>query len=403
MLLLPIRLDVLFPRLPVMNYVIIAVTTLVTFAAWANGYWDGRWLEEPWVYALLLKDWSSPIGWFGSTLLHADPFHWFFNMAFLWVFGNAICAKVGNWRYLGLYVLFTLAASWFHLFIDDNPALGASGSINGIIGFYFALYPINQIKIFYWFLLKPGTFQLTGYWVIGFWLLGDIYGALSGGAGVAYGAHLGGFLGGLVLAFILLKYKMIEFQRADNEHLFQRFFGRFNSDELTKEMCDYCTSIGDQELRVKLGDLEEQVILAVILARMMKTKNVKSDDLIFCASSGEWRSLSRYFHQRLQGTRKERIELKELPLSLSATQMVANQANAAQLVITQTIKALSINIRSWGQHAFYVHRNGDNHGPYPADLLADYYEQGYVLSEDLVFDNKSQQWAPIQELFSRVR
>ena len=179
MLLLPIRLDVLFPRLPVMNYVIIAITTLVTVAAWSNGYWDDSWYFEPWVNALILQDWSAPIGWFGSTLLHGDFFHWFFNMAFLWVFGNAICAKVGNWRYLALYILFTLAASCFHLLIDDSPALGASGSINGIIGFYFALYPINQIKMFYWFLLRPGTFDVTGYWVIAFWLLGDIYGALT--------------------------------------------------------------------------------------------------------------------------------------------------------------------------------------------------------------------------------
>ena len=402
MLLLPIRLDVLFPRLPVMNYVIIAITTLVTVAAWSNGYWDDSWYFEPWVNALILQDWSAPIGWFGSTLLHGDFFHWFFNMAFLWVFGNAICAKVGNWRYLALYILFTLAASCFHLLIDDSPALGASGSINGIIGFYFALYPINQIKMFYWFLLRPGTFDVTGYWVIAFWLLGDIYGALTGGGGVAYGAHLGGFMGGMALAFVLLKYKMIAFQRADNDHLFQRYFGRFNSDDLTKEMCSYCAALGEQELRVKLGDLEEQVISAAMLARMMQSKNAKSDDLIYSKSSGEWLSLSRYFHQCLQGNDKERVELQELPISMSATQMVSHQANAAQTVITQTIKALSVNIRTWGQQGFYVHRNGDNHGPYPADLLADYYEQGYILSEDLVFDNKSQQWTPMQELFARA-
>ena len=402
MLLLPVRLDVLFPRLPIMNYGIIIVTTIVTFAAWFQGDWETAWHEVAWVDMLMLHSWSSPIGWFGSTLLHADVFHWLFNMVFLWVFGNAICAKVGNWRYLGLYVLFTLAASWFHLLIDDSSALGASGSINGIIGFYFALYPINQIRMMYWIFLRPATFQLTGYWVIGFWLLSDLYGALSGSGGVAYGAHLGGFIGGVALAFVLLKYKFIEFQRADNDHLFQRFFGRFNADELTKPMCAYCRSLGEKELRIKLGDLDEQKIAASLLARMMETKNAKSDDLIYSELTDEWKSLSRYFHQCLRDN-DEQFILQNQQQDSSSTQMVSTKMHSVGVSITQTVKTLSVNIRSWGEQAFYVHRNGDNHGPYPAPLLADYYEQGYILSEDLVFDVQTQQWSPMQEMFARSR
>ena len=68
MLLVPIRLDVLFPRLPIMNYFIIGITTLVTFWAWTQGNDWVFWLDANSVAPLKLTDWAHPVGWLGSAL-----------------------------------------------------------------------------------------------------------------------------------------------------------------------------------------------------------------------------------------------------------------------------------------------------------------------------------------------
>ena len=364
MLLLPVRLDVLLPRTPWMNFAIIAITTIVTFLWW---FVFPEKIQEMFV----LQSWSEPWGWFASTLVHGDIFHWFFNMMFLWIFGNAICSKIGNWRYIGLYLFFTLTAGVFHLLMSDAGAIGASGAINGVIGFYFALYPINQIKMFYWYGLRSGTFQITGYWVILFWLAGDIYGAVNGGGGIAYGAHLGGFIGGMLLAFIFLKLKLVDFQKADNNHLFQKFFGSFVIDDLSKEMKDYCASLGTKEFKVRINELEEQTIPATLLHRMMQTKHIKGTDFIYDLIEDDWMEVSRFFHNQIEAHKKMG---KKIPVI--EEQVIAKK----QLTETTTLEnpSISDNIRSWGQESFYIYRDGQNHGPYPAQLLADYLEKQQV-------------------------
>lgn len=388
MLLVPVRLDVLFPRIPWINYAIIAITTIVTFLWWLS-------FPEELQKMFVLQSWSEPLGWFASALVHGDIFHWFFNMMFLWVFGNAICSKIGNGRYIGLYLFFTLTAGIFHLLMSDRGAIGASGAINGVIGFYFALYPVNQIKMFYLFGLRPGTFQITGYWVILFWLAGDIYGAISGGGGIAYGAHLGGFIGGMSLAFIYLKLKLVEFQRADNSHLFQYFFGSFVIDDLTKEMKDYCASLGTKEFKVKMNELDEQLIPANLLHRMMQTKHVKGTDLIYDPIENDWLAVSRFFHNKVEAHKKSgrKIEAhEEFP------------EQAAEHAVNLSAKpSISDNIRSWGQESFYIYRDGQNHGPYPAPLLADYLEQKHVFLEDQIFNKVKQEWQSLGELFAQKR
>ncbi|WDE96286.1 rhomboid family intramembrane serine protease [Lentisphaera profundi] len=385
MLLVPVRLDVLFPRVPWMNYAIIAITTIVTFTWWL-------YMPENVKELFIMRSWSEPLGWFASVLVHGDIFHWFFNMMFLWVFGNAICSKIGSWRYLGLYLFFTLTAACFHLLMADGGAIGASGAINGVIGFYFALYPVNQIKMFYWLLLRPGTFQVDGYWIILFWLLGDIFGALTGGAGIAYGAHLGGFIGGMGLAFLFLKFKLVEFQRADNNHLFQRFFGSFVIDDITKEMQDYCASLGSKEFKVKINDLDEQPIPADMLVRMMQIKQVKGTDLIYDRLQDQWMGLSRYLHQEVEQHKKQGKTITKIEPTVPVSPVVSHAPEAGP--------SISDNIRSWGQEDFYIYRDGQNHGPYPAPLLADYLDQQQVSLEDLIFNKSLQEWQALKDIFS---
>ena len=283
--------------------------------------------------------------------------------------------------------------------LSDGKAIGASGAINGVIGFYFALYPINQIKMFYWYYIRVGSFQVTGYWVILFWLIGDIYGVLSGGGGIAYAGHLGGFIGGMFLAVLFLKFKLVEFQRADNNHLFQRFFGSFIIDDLTKEMKDYCASLGSKEFKVKISDLEEQTVPASLLHRMMQTKNLKGTDFIYDPVEDNWIEVSRYFHNQVEAHKKSgrKIEAYEEP----ATEV--NNADLSQENTANSSQSFSQNIRSWGQESFYIYRDGQNHGPYPAQTLADYLEQQQVFLEDLIFNKTRQEWQPLSQLFAQKK
>ncbi len=154
---------------------------------------------------LMLKGWGLK-GLFGYMWLHGGLFHLIGNMFFLWLFGNAVCAKLGNLKYLLLYVLLGVAAGVTHLLFSPGPALGASGAINGVVGMYLVLFYENEITCLFafWFIVPyVRWFDVSGIWLILFWLFWDIVGAIGGGEDVAYFAHLGGFGAGFGIAFLL--------------------------------------------------------------------------------------------------------------------------------------------------------------------------------------------------------
>jgi membrane associated rhomboid family serine protease len=156
-----------------------------------------------------LKGWSVR-GLFGYMWLHVDYLHIIFNLIFIWVFGNAVCAKIGNVLYLPVYITTGLLAAALHLVFDDRTVVGASGALYGIIGAYFVLYPYNSIKCLFWFLAYLRRFSIAGFWIILLRLAFDIVGAISGyKGGTAYFAHIGGFVGGVILAIILVVSKLV--------------------------------------------------------------------------------------------------------------------------------------------------------------------------------------------------
>jgi membrane associated rhomboid family serine protease len=157
-------------------------------------------------------------GLFGHMWLHAGIVHLLGNMLFLWIFGNAVCAKIGNLRYIPVYIGMGLIAAFSHLIFVGGSMLGASGAINGIVGMFLVLFPQNEITCYFvYFAVKQ--FNVSSGWVILFWLAFDILGAMLGGGGVAYFAHLGGFAGGVVLAILMLKYKMVTMERYEKSLL----------------------------------------------------------------------------------------------------------------------------------------------------------------------------------------
>lgn len=188
-------------RWPISNFVIIALTCL-TFI--------GQHYVDPQVLKLFVLDGWNPLGLLGNVFLHGGIGHLVGNMVFLWVFGNAVCAKLGNGRYLAVYFGFEFISSLVHLLFDGRPAIGASGAINGIIGMFLIFYPLNSVTMLLIFIIRYFTFTISSIYLICFWFVFDVWGALSGGGFIAYFSHLGGFAGGVALACWLLKKEIIQ-------------------------------------------------------------------------------------------------------------------------------------------------------------------------------------------------
>ena len=149
-----------------------------------------------------------------SLFMHGGFAHLFGNMLFLWIFGDNVEHRVGHVRYLIFYLVCGVLASLAHVFSTVIlatqqsslliPSLGASGAISGVLGGYLLLYPTRRVTvILFRFLTDVPAYVAIGIW-FAFQLISGL-GLLGGGTqqgGVAYAAHIGGFIAGLVLVKI---------------------------------------------------------------------------------------------------------------------------------------------------------------------------------------------------------
>jgi membrane associated rhomboid family serine protease len=173
-------------------------------------------LQQVSEYDLFVFSWGyrpaepSLIALFASMFLHGGFAHLFGNMLFLWIYGDNVEHRLGSARYVFWYVLTGACATLFHAVFDSDsriPLVGASGAISGVLGFYFLWFPRNQVRV--WVLLFPffmNVVLLPARLVLGFYLILDnllpfLLTRGSQGAGVAFGAHIGGFLAGLAVAW----------------------------------------------------------------------------------------------------------------------------------------------------------------------------------------------------------
>ncbi len=148
-----------------------------------------------------------------STFLHAGFVHLIGNLWFLWIFGDNIEDKLGHFNYFGFYIFCGIIASSVHVFFNSQsevPCIGASGAIAAVLGAYMVTFPsarvVTVIPIFFFLQI----IELPALVVLGFWFLIQFFnGAISitasasGGGGVAWWAHIGGFASGIVLFYII--------------------------------------------------------------------------------------------------------------------------------------------------------------------------------------------------------
>ena len=143
-----------------------------------------------------------------SIFMHGGIAHIFGNMLFLLIFGDNIENRIGHFRYLIFYLICGLIASLAHVFttiaFDGNPlipTLGASGAISGVLGGYILLFPKRRVRVLlFYFITEVPAIVALGLW-FAFQIFSGI-GALGSGTqegGVAYSAHIGGFIAGLIL------------------------------------------------------------------------------------------------------------------------------------------------------------------------------------------------------------
>ena len=226
MFLIPYKLETTFTRYPYANIVLIAITSIIFFLP--EQIFP---MEDQQVF--VLRYWDAA-GLLGNMFLHGGFFHLLGNMLFLWIFGNAICAAVGNGAYVFLYLCLGVFAGVVHLSISAHPAIGASGAINGIVGMALVLFPRNKIHVWYFFwYIKAGTFATKAYWMVLYWLIFDIIGSMRSPDGIAHWMHLGGFAGGFIVAVCALKFNLIESYHLT---LLDIFAGRTEEDEIARKI-----------------------------------------------------------------------------------------------------------------------------------------------------------------------
>src|SRR3954469_20033191 len=188
-------------RTPYVNYVLIAANVLAFFAFCLGPANDPsliRWTMIP-----------ADLHWptlFTSLFLHGGWMHLIGNMVFLWIFGDNVEDRLGHVGYVVFYFVCGLAADASHILSNPTselPTLGASGAISGVMGAYILFFPRQHVKTFIWLgIWYADVVRTPAFLWIGFWFVQQVVlNVLSrGGGGVAYLAHIGGFVAGLAIA-----------------------------------------------------------------------------------------------------------------------------------------------------------------------------------------------------------
>jgi membrane associated rhomboid family serine protease len=195
---------------PVVTFILIALNAIV-FLLELNG---GESFIERWAF-VPTRFLANPLGEFltvfTSMFMHAGWLHLGGNMLYLWIFGDNVEDRLGHGLYTVFYILCGIAATFAQLLFSTDssvPNLGASGAIAGVLGAYMLMFPRGRVNV----LVGRGIVAMSAVAVIGFWILIQVFSSIGeitassqtgSGGGVAYMAHIGGFVAGMLLTYLL--------------------------------------------------------------------------------------------------------------------------------------------------------------------------------------------------------
>jgi membrane associated rhomboid family serine protease len=150
-----------------------------------------------------------------SMFLHGSWWHVIGNMWYLWIFGDNVEDSLGHGRFIVFYLLCGIVAAFGQILIQPDstlPTIGASGAIAGVMGAYFVLYPQSRVLTLLPLIIIWEIVELPAIVLLGFWFLMQLFSAgtiamtaSTGGGGVAFMAHVAGFLFGVVAVFVFKK------------------------------------------------------------------------------------------------------------------------------------------------------------------------------------------------------
>jgi membrane associated rhomboid family serine protease len=152
-----------------------------------------------------------------SMFLHGGLMHLLGNMLFLWIYGDNVEHRLGRFRFLLAYLGTGVAATGLHALLDMSsplPTIGASGAISGVLGFYFVFFPRNKVRVlFLFFPIFVNIIQVPARIILGIYIvISNILPFMASygtqGGGVAYGAHIGGFIAGLIIAWLMDRHEL---------------------------------------------------------------------------------------------------------------------------------------------------------------------------------------------------
>ena len=193
---------------PIVTYVLIALNVLVFFLELNNGEaFIQRWAFVP--RRFLADPAGDFVTLFTAMFMHAGWLHLLGNMLYLWIFGDNVEDRLGHGLFLAFYILCGLAATFAQLAFNmasEVPNLGASGAIAGVLGAYLIMFPRGRVRMLMGRMVVP----MSALAAIGIWFLLQVFSQINAftassqtEGGVAYMAHIGGFVAGVILTYLL--------------------------------------------------------------------------------------------------------------------------------------------------------------------------------------------------------
>jgi len=222
-MIIPIRTETPVHRTPLGNYALIGLNVLLFVMLDFSGNRDLQQFKD--TYFTLNTAYPSLHEFVTYQFAHADWVHLLGNMLFLWVFGNAVNAKLGNAAYVLFYLAAGILAAWGFALTNSAPLMGASGSIAGVTTAYLVLFPRSHITVLY-MLFFIGTFELPAMIMIGLKIIlwdNVIAPSIAGAGNVATEAHLYGYLFGFAATMGMLLIRVLPRDQFDMLALIKRW------------------------------------------------------------------------------------------------------------------------------------------------------------------------------------
>lgn len=325
---IPVGDRIVLKTRPTVTMIIILLNISIYFMTSYENFFTG--VSDYWVSlgGFIPSIIENPFQWyriFTSMFLHADFFHIFFNMYFLYIFGRAVERFLGRLRFLLLYLISGIVASIFHSafgFLGGFsayavPAIGASGAISGILGAYLIFYPGTYLLVSWGFIIFPMFFRIrASYYIIIWFATQVIYGFTRTAGSTAVFAHAGGFLAGIaILPLLVNKERVIGFKMLR-----------------AYSLLSYLTPIS---LRTKGLGFFSKAILVILMALMLVGAAYASSGLAVQAIVKS--TTIQYTYGGIPYIDYVNIQLPDLEpqiasISLDATRILLNRLNAAGLL-----------------------------------------------------------------------